>query len=578
MFAKKTEEKDESLENTMDKMGDIFDTPRVRCLQLKTEFLRKARNYKFWGHNKSRQRVIALDNVAMYCRQSIELAEWGIELRNDVHMDIKSFLLEDHVLPVPRSVREKLGTAGEYAITEAQEVAFMMAELEELRNYALTEFEKEEWSKLEKFNQYSYQLRALRKKIYKEKWVDGYNDHILFDDIQEYECQVKNFLEKFKKILGRREVCIWKKKLKDTLRFSEGILGFTMDYEELEAVEVESHKKNHEETFESIAKSTPERLEMNVAEEPLEMKSFVPEVHDIFEAAKFQESLVENLPDAPVTEFFDNQSSAVDVEIEARLMKLKFFRKAWCTEPSDQTEPEEEILPQVVKTSEPKRKSDVIIDVPILSTKEETEKFNDWYLKKIGFSSAPSSDALGAKYKAALENVSSTDPWTELPAKAGSESPKHIGNIVEELVVTPGVYMDKEVDHNHTKNLSSPCARNLFKGSTCLHSNLNMENMVVLFLAIMKLVNFSNHKLSYVPTVFPTQSQSHPDPSVPDIAYDPILTPVEMRLTRTSRQVVLNHMTTGYLSWLRDTVWEKLYRGKIGAGLKIIQVGEMLLT
>ena len=108
MLAKKTEENDESLEDTMDKSSDIFDTPRARCLKLKTEFLRRARDYKFWGHDNSRQRVIALDTLLRYCSQSIELAEWGTELRKDVETDIESFLLEEHVLPVPCSIRAML--------------------------------------------------------------------------------------------------------------------------------------------------------------------------------------------------------------------------------------------------------------------------------------------------------------------------------------------------------------------------------------------------------------------------------------------------------------------------------------
>ena len=99
--------------------------------------------------------------------------------------------------------------------------------------------------------------------------------------------------------------------------------------------------------------------------------------------------MIENLPDVPATEFFDDQISTVDVmvNIKARLVKLKFFRKTWCTGPSDQTEPEEKIPLDVVKTSKPKRKVQVVIDAPIYSTNEETDKFNDWYLNKIGFSS-----------------------------------------------------------------------------------------------------------------------------------------------------------------------------------------------
>ena len=44
---------------------------------------------------------------------------------------------------------------------------------------------------------------------------------------------------------------------------------------------------------------------------------------------------LENLPDVPVTEFFDGQRLALDVNIEGRLLKLKFFKKTWCEEPSD---------------------------------------------------------------------------------------------------------------------------------------------------------------------------------------------------------------------------------------------------
>ena len=194
MFAKKTDEVDESLENTMEEMEDIFDTPRAQCLKLKTDFLRKARDYKFWGRDKSKQRVIALDNLARYCRQSIELAEWGTELRNDVNMDIESFLFgEEQVLPVPRAVRSKLVLAAEDAghgrcISKSQEVSSVMAELEEIRVDALTEYENEEWFETEEFNQYSYELRELRKQVYTgEKWVSGYNCHVLFDLIQEYE-------------------------------------------------------------------------------------------------------------------------------------------------------------------------------------------------------------------------------------------------------------------------------------------------------------------------------------------------------------------------------------------------------
>jgi hypothetical protein len=217
--------KDESLEDTMDGCDDIFDTPRMQCLKLKTEFLRKVQDYKFWGFNKSRQRVTALETVVRYCRQSMEVARQceTEKLMNDVLEDIQGFMLEEHILPVPRSLRGKLRNAiddneeewGAFNIESL--VPFLTLELEDLRDEARMEFENQEWSKLNEFNQNAFELRSLRKRIY-----EGAN---VFFDIQEYEFEVESFLEKYQKILGRKEVGIWKRKVKDTIKFAEEILG-----------------------------------------------------------------------------------------------------------------------------------------------------------------------------------------------------------------------------------------------------------------------------------------------------------------------------------------------------------------
>ena len=82
---------------------------------------------------------------------------------------------------------------------------------------------------------------------------------------------MKHFLEKYKKMLGRRQIGIWKRKLKDTLKFTEGILGFSMDDEERANAntsedEVENHKEDVEDIFESIA-SSPDRFGKSVPKE-----------------------------------------------------------------------------------------------------------------------------------------------------------------------------------------------------------------------------------------------------------------------------------------------------------------------
>ena len=197
----------------------------------------------------------------------------------------------------------------------------------------------------------------------------------------------------------------------------------------------------------------------------------------------------------------------------------------------------------------------MVEEVPTYTTKEEADKFNEWYLQRINANSYTSTDTLEDEVQATKVEQ--------------DENPTPVS----------GAFMDEEVDRDHTKKLPSPCTRNSFEGSTCPNSNLylNTENMLVLFFAILKLINFSYPKLSNVPAVFPTQPQPYPDQdtSVPSSAYGPTLASMERSLPRTSSMQVV---TKGYLSWLCDTVRERLQRGKISVGLRFIEFGETLLA
>ena len=332
----------------MDESRDIFETPSLRCLKLKTEFLKKARNYKFWGWGKSRQRVIALDTFFSYCNQSLEIAKCETKLMNYVREDIESFMLEEHVLPLPRSLREKLNSAKDaneeqfgpfYLETEA---LFIRDELENLCDEALAEVENQEWSRQQEFCQCTFELRSLRKRIYE--------NHNVFSDIQEYEFEVENFVEKFRKILGKREAGIWKKKLKDTIKYAEGILGFSM------SDNVEESSEGDERSSKSTI-ITQGQLGNPVSEETFDAIPPVPEVQEVFDPAKSQESMIENIPNEPAAteEFFVGQSS-VDLDIENRLLKLKLFRKTWCSSKANgETEPMEMTPCVVANISEPKK-------------------------------------------------------------------------------------------------------------------------------------------------------------------------------------------------------------------------------
>ena len=97
-------------DNTMSEAKDIFDTPGLKYLQMKKSFLKKARNFQFWGSNGSSQRVIALDTMLRYCQESMRLRDrlWDdaqtlcdVEVSKDILLDIKNIVLEKQAFTVP---------------------------------------------------------------------------------------------------------------------------------------------------------------------------------------------------------------------------------------------------------------------------------------------------------------------------------------------------------------------------------------------------------------------------------------------------------------------------------------------
>ena len=120
---------------------------------------------------------------------------------------------------------------------------------------------------------------------------------------------------------------------------------------------------------------------------PTEIETPVPLVQRIFDAAKAQEDLLDNLPEVPASDdAFDDDPISKVKDIEARLLRLKRFRKTWCSDeqPHDETEPVDMTPAVAAKPSVPKRKSE-IVDVSLSSSsKLYVKNFNDWYLEKIG--------------------------------------------------------------------------------------------------------------------------------------------------------------------------------------------------
>jgi hypothetical protein len=282
---------------------------------------------------------------------------------------------------------------------------------------------------------------------------------------------------------------------------------------------------------------------------------------------------------------FDTQKQ-IEMEIEARLLDLKLFRKTWCSKPCGETEHVEMTPPAVAKLSEPKRNAAEVIEVPVSSySKDDAEEFNKWYLKQIGVNLPPPSEVFDGKDKTGAGvlkvhdlEVNST-PRSQLQTEVESVIPEQVNNVDKKPSLMPGINMDKKIDH--AMSLPSPPTSNLVEGSSSVSNNITMENVVVLFLAILNMIHLTQPKLSYVPAAFPTQSQSIPNPSVPSSAFGSIMTPVEVRLTRPSCRgmwQVISGLTRGYLSQLSERFWVKVQRKKNAVGLRIIEVGEMLLS
>ena len=551
---------------------DLFFTPSLRCLHLKIEFLKKAQDFKFWGRNGSKQRVIAMDTLHKYCEESFGLTGNDDKLFEKMWLEIHNLVLQSKpILPIPKTVREKLATAVNRATfglydgienvspkarpihIKVKRTRPIFDELEILCQESLREYESNEWSRMEKFKEYSFYLRKLRKRIY-----EGVN---VVTDTMHYDFDVSKFIEEFDDMMTPEEVEIWNQKYSDTKNFAEELLGSSM--EDLCPDFVVSYKDALANALDDDDKSEEILEERFPIPNPKEIETPVPLVQRIFDAAKAQENLLDNLPEVPASDdAFDDDPISEERDIEARLLRLKRFRKTWCSEqPPGETEPGDMTPAVVAKPSVPKRKSE-IVDVSLSSSsKLDVKNFNDWYLEKIGAKSNSSPADLNVQVKT-TKVVHEQD---EVPIPA-----------------VPDVVEATEENHaTQVMSLFTPNAGNLFEGPASLHSILNMETLVVLLFTILKLIQFAPPKLSYVPAVFPTQPQPYTDPvtPVPSSARGSLLTPMQRVLTRTCRwQVVLCDMARENLSELRDAVWRKVRGKKVALGLRIVKVGEMLLS
>jgi hypothetical protein len=218
-------EAEESLEVDVEDSDDIFDTPSLLWLQKKKSFMKKARDYQFWGRQGSKQRVIAMDSFRKYCVQSMDLTAVSPSLSMDAVFDMQNIIHEQRLLPMPNYVRRKLVDVSKEDEHDPElQMSRVIRELDNLCDDALAHYEKSEWSKLHEIEEDTCHLRALRKCIY-----DRGQKYDLSLVTCEYDFEVRNFLQNYEEILSSREVGIWKEKLRETISFATECLGYEPD-------------------------------------------------------------------------------------------------------------------------------------------------------------------------------------------------------------------------------------------------------------------------------------------------------------------------------------------------------------
>ena len=225
-----------------------------------------------------------------------------------------------------------------------------------------------------KFSAASFWLRRLRKIIYDKATLNSDADK----DLKKYGFQVRKFVKNFRENLTKKEIKIWKNKIRRT----------ESDVRELK----KKHSQNtlNDDTDEEVTITTnakaPDNLEqdddmtkVNKVDINYDNEAFVvskedalnPSIRDMFDIKAYKD-VCSNLPPAPTD---------LDVEIEEKLQKLKVFNKVWL----DEVQTVEEVLDsgnigfeQLTLCEIRVLDCPLIINLPVISLLGVPKKFPFW--------------------------------------------------------------------------------------------------------------------------------------------------------------------------------------------------------
>ena len=193
---------------------DPFDVPIFRYFNLREAFLNQFRYRNIWGFPCSKKRILALNGLLDYIKETTKLGETHPEIKKEVVNDNINLFTECDALPdFPEKTREKL-FLDSYDLEYEDKLAKIVDMLEKEKESSLKLFKLYEQSRLTKFEENplddtkaeddkivarkmsaeAFRLRKLRKEIYDKTKMK----HEVKIDLIRYSWKIGRFVNKFK--------------------------------------------------------------------------------------------------------------------------------------------------------------------------------------------------------------------------------------------------------------------------------------------------------------------------------------------------------------------------------------------
>ena len=285
--------------------------------EMKKDFFYKYSNVKAWGTMTSGNRIVAMDKLLDYFKETKKLIELDEDLVGQIYEDTVNILLGE-LIPVPRDLKQTMlrvykpkksfddnfhdllfGLKSDQKALRTTFDAFVRAGAIDSLMKGLPNDVDDEDSVYDNMSEANpvieYDDQANFAAILKWFRWKSIRNTLTRSDVDKYEELVKKFVDKFNaRHLTNWETSVWLTKIHETRN------------------DVRNYRNNSE-SYEDV----PEKVDVT--------KGKVESVYKFFDKAKVYESLCENL--TSVVDVDDEEDS--DQEIESRLLQLKFFNKIW---------------------------------------------------------------------------------------------------------------------------------------------------------------------------------------------------------------------------------------------------------